>query len=235
MQLVETTTAEAFFSTILVLVLAVGVVYSVVFMNEAIRKIPVYYARRVKGNKMYQQASNYLPLKLNQAGVVPIIFALSFVLFPQMIGNFIVTSNNGVLASVGKFIVTFLNPTGFVYNSLYFLLVVGFTFFYTIIIFNPEKLSEQIQRNGGFIPGIRPGTATTGYLTSVLNRLTSVGAVFLGVIAVLPAIASAVTGITQIIVGGTSILILVSVVLETFKLMESQIAMKNYDSLTRKY
>ena len=215
------------------ILLSIFVIASVVFINEAIRKIPVYYARRIKGNRVYQAASNYLPLKLNQAGVIPIIFAVSFVLFPQLIGNFLASASNPAVANTASFLVRLFNPNGFFYNFFYFILVIGFTFFYTIVIFNPQKISEEIQKNGGFIPGIRPGLATKQFLESVLYKITSVGAVFLGIIAILPAIISKVTGLQNMIIGGTGILIVVSVILEMFKMIEAQLVMKNYDKFVQ--
>ncbi len=232
-QTLSTINPEMIINVLVVLLLAVIVVYSVVFVNEAVRRVPVYYAKRVRGNRVYQQATNYLPLKLNQAGVIPIIFAISFVLFPQMIGNFLVVSKNATLVSIGSFLTNTFDPTGFVYNALYFLLVVGFTFFYTVIVFNPDKIADEIQKHGGFIPGIRPGSATKAYLQSVLYRITTVGALFLGAVAVLPSILSAATGVPNIVIGGTGVLIVVSVVLETFKLIEAQVVMKSYDTLSR--
>lgn len=224
---------ELILNLVIFVALAVFVIAAVVFINEAIRKIPVYYAKRIRGSRMYQAAGNYLPLKLNQAGVIPIIFAVSFVLFPQLVGNFLSASKNQTLANVASFLVTAFNPEGFFYNFFYFILVIGFTFFYTIIIFNPQKISEEIQKHGGFIPGIRPGLATKQYLERILYRLTSVGAIFLGIIAILPAILSKITGISQLVIGGTSILIVVSVVLETFKMIEAQLIMKSYDKFTK--
>jgi preprotein translocase subunit SecY len=232
-QTLTTFNQEMVFSLILFLVVAVGVVASVVFINEAVRRIPVYYAKRIKGNKVYQGATNYLPLKLNQAGVVPIIFAVSFVLFPQLLGNFLQYAKQPIIASIARFLVTTFTPSGIVYNVLYFLLVIGFTFFYTIIVFNPQKIAEEIQKQGGFIPGIRPGTATKQYLEQVLYKITSVGALFLGFIAVMPTVLSALTGISGLVIGGTSILIVVSVVLETFKMIEAQLVMKSYDKFVR--
>lgn len=228
-----TLNSEMVINFIVFVVVSVGVVASVVFINEAIRRIPVYYAKRIKGNKVYQGATNYLPLKLNQAGVVPIIFAVSFVLFPQLVGNFLQYSKQPAVAAVARFLVTTFEPSGLVYNLLYFLLVIGFTFFYTIIVFSPQKISEEIQKQGGFIPGIRPGVATKQYLEQVLYKITSVGALFLGLIAVMPTILSAVTGMSGLVIGGTSILIVVSVVLESFKMMESQLVMKSYDKFVR--
>ncbi len=224
---------ESLFSILIFGIVSVGVIAAVVFINQAVRKIPVYYAKRIKGNRMYQAASNFLPLKLNQAGVIPIIFAVSFVLFPQLLGNFLQYSKNGTLATVARFLATTFNPNGFFYNFFYFILVIGFTFFYTIIVFNPQKVSEEIQKHGGFIPGIRPGSATKQYLEKILYRITTVGALFLGLIAVLPALISSVTGVTELVIGGTGILIVVSVILETFKMVEAQLMMKNYDRFVK--
>lgn len=226
-------TSEVIFNLIIFIILAVGVIGGVVFINEAVRKIPVFYASRIKGGRMYQAGTNFLPLKLNQAGVIPIIFAVSFVLFPQMIGNFFQYSKNHLIANISKFFLNIFNPSGFFYNLFYFILVVGFTYFYTVIIFNPQKISEEIQKHGGFIPGIRPGNATKQFLEKVLYRITSVGAIFLGIIAILPAIISKITGIPNLVIGGTGILIVVSVVLETFKMIDAQLVMKNYDKFLR--
>lgn len=224
---------ESIFNLVIFAVVSIGVVSAVVFINQAIRKIPVYYAKRIKGNRMYQAASNFLPLKLNQAGVIPIIFAVSFVLFPQLLGNFLQYSTNKTVATVARFLATTFNPDGFFYNFFYFILVIGFTFFYTIIVFNPQKVAEEIQKHGGFIPGIRPGSATKQYLEKILYRITTVGALFLGMIAILPAFVSKITGVTELVIGGTGILIIVSVILETFKMVEAQLMMKNYDRFVK--
>ncbi len=229
---ITTFNSEIALNIAIFLAIALTVIAAVVFINEAVRRIPVYYARRVKGNKMYQGATNFLPLKLNQAGVIPIIFAVSFVLFPQIIGNFARYIPNPTIANIGTSLATSFNPSGFLYNFVYFTLVVAFTFFYTIIVFNPQKIAEEIQKHGGFIPGIRPGTATRQYLQSVVYKITTFGAIFLGLIAVLPALVSSVTGLQNLVIGGTGILIVVSVVLETFKKIESQLVMKNYDRFT---
>ncbi len=232
-QTFQTATQEVILNIAVFLVLGVGVVAAIVFINEAVRRIPVYYARRVRGNRMYGAQNNYLPLKLNQAGVIPIIFAVSFVLLPQMLGNFLVYVKNPVVASVASFLVTAFNPAGFFYNFFYFFLVIGFTFFYTIVVFSPKKISEEIQKNGGFIPGIRPGEATRAYLQVIVYRITSFGALFLGTIAILPAILSTLTGLPNLVIGGTSILIVVTVVLETFKTVEAQLVMRSYDKFVR--
>jgi len=224
---------ESIINIIVFMLLGALVVASIVFINEAVRRIPVYYAKRIRGNKMYQGATNYLPLKLNQAGVIPIIFAVSFVLFPQMLGNFFMFSKNETVASIATFFVRVFSPTGFFYNFFYFILVIGFTYFYTIVIFNPKKIADEIQKNGGFVPGIRPGTATKEYLQKVLYRITSVGAIFLGVIAVLPAILSKATGLQDLVIGGTGVLIVVSVILETFKNIEAQLISRSYEKFVQ--
>ena len=228
-----TTSNESLLSSAMVVGLMMVVVFCVVFVNQAVRKVPIYYAKRIRGNRMYQGASNFLPLRLNQAGVIPIIFAISFVLFPQLIGNFLSTAPNKGVAQIAQTIAQLFNPQGLLYNVIYFVLVIGFTFFYTIIVFNPEKISEEIQKHGGFIPGIRPGEATKKYLQNILYKITTLGALFLGMIAIMPALISSATGIKNLVIGGTGVLIVVSVVLETFKVIETQIAMKSYDKFSR--
>ncbi|MBI2049734.1 preprotein translocase subunit SecY [Candidatus Roizmanbacteria bacterium] len=223
---------EIIFNTLIFIVLSIFVIAAIVFINEAVRRIPVYYARRIRGNRIYQAATNYLPLKLNQAGVIPIIFAVSFVLFPQLVGNFLAQAPNQTVAQVATKIAAWFNPNGFFYNFFYFILVIGFTYFYTVVVFNPQKIAEDIQKNGGFIPGIRPGSATKQFLSGIVYRITSVGAIFLGIIAILPAIVSRLTGLANLVIGGTGILIVVSVILETFKMIEAQLIMKNYERFT---
>lgn len=226
-------TFEMIFNLLVFIIVALLVIAAVVFVNEAVRKIPVYYAKRIHGNRMYQAQTNYLPLKINQAGVIPIIFAVSFVLFPQLLGNFFQYAKIKWISGLAIFLIKLFDPGGFFYNFFYFLLVIGFTFFYTVIIFNPQKIAEEIQKHGGFIPGIRPGLATKEYLEKVLYRITSAGAVFLGLIAIAPAVISKLTNIQNLVIGGTGVLIVVSVVLETFKMIEGHLAMKSYDKFIR--
>ncbi len=224
-------TSELIFKILVFVVLSLIVIASIVYINEAVRKIPVYYARRIRGNRVYQAPANFLPLRLNQAGVIPIIFAVSFVLFPQLLANFFKYSKVKFLAEISNFILTVFNPGGFIYNFVYFILVVAFSFFYTFLVFNPEKIAEELQKQGAFIPGIRPGKATQEYLQSVLLKITFVGAIFLGIIAILPVIVSKITQVQGLAIGGTGVLIVVSVVLETFKSLEAQLVMKRYDKL----
>jgi preprotein translocase subunit SecY len=233
-QTISTANANNFFNLISFLVMGVLVIASIVFINEGTRKITVYYAKRVRGNKMYGGQSTHLPLRVNQAGVIPIIFAVSLVLLPSMIANYLTASPNKFLSNMATGIAGLFNPSGPFYNSLYFLLVVGFTYFYTAVIFNPKKIAEEIQKYGGFIPGIRPGTPTAGYLNYVLTRITLAGAIFLGIIAILPTIVTAFTKVSTLMLGGTGILIVVSVVLETIKAVEAQLVMRNYEGYDKK-
>ena len=208
-------------------VLATLVVGAIVFMNEAVRQIPISYARR--GARVSPGFSSYLPLRLNQAGVIPIIFAVSLVLAPSMISQFLSGASDPRVQSFVNFLTSVFNPRSAVYNIFYFLLVVGFTYFYTAVVFNPQKISENLQKNGGFVPGIRPGGQTANYLSFVLNRITLVGAVFLGAVAILPALFQNVIGVANLAIGGTGILIVVSVVLEITRELESQLVMKRYE------
>jgi preprotein translocase subunit SecY len=215
------------------LVMGLLVVGSIVVVNEATRQIQVFYAKRVRGNKVYGGQSTHLPLRLNQAGVIPIIFAVSLMLIPSLVANYLTLSKNDFLHNLATQLTIWFNPNSLFYNVAYFTLVVVFTYFYTAVVFNPKKISEEIQKYGGFIPGVRPGTATANYLNYILTRITLVGALFLGIIAILPAIARDLTGIQTLVLGGTGILIVVSVVLETIKSIESQLVMRNYEGFVK--
>jgi preprotein translocase subunit SecY len=223
-------TSEDIFKMIIFVVLAVMIVALIVFMNEATRQIPVNYARRVGRAGI---GASYLPLRLNQAGVIPIIFAVSLVLLPSLLGQFFAGMGNEKIAEIANKITQMFTPTSFIYNAVYFLLVLGFTYFYTSVVFNPEKISENLQKSGGFIPGIRPGTQTTSYLSGVLNKITLAGAIFLGLIAILPSLFQNMIGISNLAVGGTGILIVVSVVLEITRTLESQLVMRKYETFIR--
>lgn len=214
---------------IVFILMSVGVVSGIVVVNDAVRKITVSYARRVRGKQGVGSVDSYLPLRVNQAGVIPIIFAVSLVLLPSFLGNYLQTLQNPSLSSLGVSLGIWFSPGNWIYNVTYFLLVVVFTYFYTAVTFNPEKISEEIKKQGGFIPGIRPGKPTSSYLNKILTRITFVGALFLGVIAILPSIAGQITHINTLIIGGTGILIVVSVILETVKGLQSQLVMRNYD------
>ena len=204
------------------------VILGVVYVSEAERPIPVTYAKRIRGSTTTGGVSTYLPLRVNQAGVIPIIFALSILMFPQMISKFLMTA--GVSEVVKHLASNFYNfvSNPWVYGVTYFVLVFLFTYFYTAVTFDPESVSTNLQKNGAFIPGVRPGASTAEYLGKVLTRITLVGAIFLGLIAVLPTIVQNITGINSIAIGGTALLIVVSVVIDLIKKVEAQISIREY-------
>lgn len=209
---------------------ALLIITLVVFVSEAVRRIPIKYARRASGG----QVASYIPLQLNQAGVIPIIFAVALVSAPSLIARFAGTAGNAAVAKVANQILVFLNPATIAYNALYFLLVVGFTYFYTAtVVFNPEKVSERLQRNGAFVPGFRPGAQTQKYLSFVVNRVTLAGAVFLGFVAILPSILQSTLQISNLVIGGTGVLIVVSVILEMVRDMTAQLSMKKYERFVK--
>lgn len=206
---------------------ALLIIFGVVVVTEAERPIPVTYAKRVRGNRVYGGVSTYLPLRVNQAGVIPIIFALSILLFPQMIGNFLATFGGAFATTIAGWIAAFAQNTA-LFSMFYFALVFLFTYFYTAITFDPDTIAKNLQRNGAFVPGVRPGASTAAHLGRVLTRLTLVGAVFLAVIAVLPLIAQTITGNAALAIGGTGLLIVVSVVIDLIKKTEGQLSMREY-------
>ncbi len=212
---------------ILFLIIGALIVAGVVMVSEAERPVPVTYAKQIRGEHVSGGTQTYLPIRVNQAGVIPIIFALSILLFPQMIGSLLATSTNAFLVSISNGLMWFVNNT-WIYSITYFILVFLFTYFYTAVTFDPEQISTNLQKNGAFIPGIRPGASTKEYLSKILNRTTMMGAVFLGVIAVLPLVMKSITGITSFSIGGTSLLIVVSVVLELIKKTDAQLSMREY-------
>jgi len=210
------------------IIATLAVVAAVVFVTEAERPVPVTYAKRVRGMKVYGGTSTYLPLRLNQAGVIPIIFALSLLLLPQMAASFFATSTaHPILAGMSQAVLAALQNLTF-YGIMYFLFVFIFTYFYTAVTFDPTQIAEQLQRNGAFIPGVRPGHSTTEYLAQVITRITFVGAAFLGIIAVLPIIMQAITGIQALTIGGTALLIVVSVVLDLARRVDAQLSIREY-------
>jgi preprotein translocase subunit SecY len=199
----------------------------VVVITEAERPIPITYARRVRGMKVYGGISTYLPLRLNQSGVMPIIFALSILLFPQMIFSFLQGLESPIINSIASAVLGVLN-NGWIYAAIYFILVFLFTYFYTAVTFDPNQISKNLQKSGAFIPGVRPGQNTSEYIGRILTRLTLVGATFLGVIAVLPLGMQAATGVAAFAIGGTALLIAVSVVLDLVRRIESQLSIREY-------
>lgn len=212
------------------IVLALVVIAGIVMMNEGERKVPVSYARRVRGNKLYGGVSSYLPLRVGQAGVIPIIFAISLLLFPQFIGQIVAGFSYDLGLKINEF-TSVLTNNQLVYGILYFLLVFVFTYFYIGITFDPQEISKNLQRSGGFIPGIRPGEPTAVYLKSVVQRVTLFGATALGLIAILPIVTQAFTGTQVLTIGGTSILIVVAVALDVAKQIESQVTVREYENI----
>jgi preprotein translocase subunit SecY len=225
-------TKSAFITAITVVVLIVIVAF-VVFMEQAQRRIPVQYAKRMVGRRMYGGTSTYIPLKVNQAGVIPVIFASSLLYIPQLAASLLGNQNNpqGWVAWVDRY---FASSSSSVYLGLFFVLIVGFTYFYVSITFNPTEVADNMKKYGGFIPGIRPGRPTAEYLNFVLTRLTAPGSLYLAVIGLIPAVAFAVMGVSnQIPFGGTSLLIMVGVGLDTVKQIESQLQQRNYEGFLR--
>jgi preprotein translocase subunit SecY len=213
------------------LVAAIAIIGLIIFMNEATRQIPIHYARR--GSVGPAPFASYLPLRLNQAGVIPIIFAVSLVLLPSFASQFLRGVGNTQIAQIAARMAELFKPQSLLYNIIYFILVFGFTYFYTAVVFNPEKISENLQKSGGFIPGIRPGGETSKYLSFVLARITLVGGLFLGAIAILPSIFQNTIGIANLAVGGTGILIVVSVILEVTRELEGELAMRRYETFVK--
>ncbi len=201
--------------------------YAVVVMTEAERPVPITYAKQSRGGATYGGTSSYIPLRLNQAGVIPIIFAMSILLFPQMVLNVLSTFNINGLDSVSNVVNGFLNNQP-IYAAAYFILVILFAFFYTAVTFDPDSMSKNLQRNGAFIAGLRPGSATSDYLAGLITRLTLVGAIFLAFVAVLPLLLQIATGITALAIGGTAILIVVNVVLDLLRRLDSQVSLREY-------
>jgi preprotein translocase subunit SecY len=213
--------------TLLYLAIGLLVIAGVVYIYEAERPVQVTYARQVRGIRSMGGNESYLPLRLTQAGVMPIIFASSMLLFPRFLAGIFAASTSGRLQAIGSALTTFLQTT-WLYASVYFILVVLFTYFYTAVTFDPKQIATNLQKNGAFIPGIRPGDATNNHLATIVTRITLVGSVFLGVVAVLPLIVQTTTGITAFAIGGTSLLITVSVIIDLIRRLDAQVAMHEY-------
>lgn len=226
---VSTWDSSQIFTYLIFILMAVVTIAGVIFINEGQRTIPVAYAKRVRGGQVYGGSTTHLPLRVNQAGVIPIIFAVSLILIPTMAANYFAQSSNAQIAGFALSLSGWLQDK-WVYGILYFVLVVLFTYFYVAVVFDPVKIAENLQKQGGYIPGIRPGNATAQYLYHIINRITLAGAFFLGAIAVLPFIVQGLTGVQAFSIGGVSILIAVSVVLETVKHIQGQLSMRSYET-----
>jgi preprotein translocase subunit SecY len=215
--------------------IAIGLVtvIGIVMLNEGQRRIPVQHAKRVRRGRVFGGGSTYETLKVNTAGMIPLIFAVSIMVFPGMVAEFLQTSNRAWLRDVAASMSTVFDPQKRIYQVVYFLMVVGFTYFYTMVLFQQQHIAENLQRQGAFIPGVRPGRNTDAYLTRVLMRITLVGALALGSVAVLPFIVAEITGVTALFLGGTSLLIVVGVAVDTMRQLEAQLMMRNYEGFIR--
>lgn len=214
-----------------VMFLAIGLVtiVGIVKVNEGQRRVPVQYAKRVRQGQMVGGTTTHIPLKVNSAGMIPLIFAVSIMVFPGMIANFLSASNREWVQNLATDLSVWLAPTSLPYNIIFFVMVVGFTFFYTMVVFQQQRIPESLQRQGAFIPGVRPGRNTAMFLQRVLSRITIVGALFLGIVAILPYIASLVTGVDTLLLSSTSLLIVVGVAIDTMRQLEAQLMMRNYE------
>lgn len=209
-------------------VIAILVIAGIVFITESERKVPVSYTRQVRDGQSYGVVSSHIPFRLNMAGVMPIIFAVSIMTFPQLIGSFMATSDSETAKNIGLAITNFLTNQWW-YGAVYFVLILVFTYFYTAITVEPHTMAENLHKNGAFIPGVRPGSNTEQYIGTVVSRITLVGALFLAVIAIIPNIVQGVTGLTNVGIGGTSILIVVSVVIDLAKKLDAQVSTRLYE------
>jgi len=226
-QVVFTASADQIPTYIAFVAVALTIIFGVVLVTEAERPIPVTHAKEARGGKVSGGASTYLPLRLNQAGVIPIIFALSILLLPQMVTNFLASVDNGSVQMVIRWLNAFI-ANQVAYGATYFLFVFIFTYFYTAVTFDPDAMAKNLQKSGAFIPGVRPGESTAKHIGNVISRITLVGATFLGAIAVLPLIVQGITGITSLTIGGTALLIAVSVIIDLIKKIDAQLVMREY-------
>mgnify|MGYP002860340691 CR=1 FL=1 len=228
-QAVSVTTQQQVMTNGIFLILFMVIISFIVFMNEAIRKVPIQYAKRIRGSRSFGGQTTHLPIRVNVAGVMPIIFAVSIMLIPSFVGSLLISQKNADLINIGQKITIWFSQTSPIYIAVYFAVVFAFTFFSAIIFFNTQDISEELKKSGAFIPGIRPGGPTKKFLDYVVSRITLAGALFLGFISILPSLAQIATGVSALAIGGTSVLIVVSVVLETAKQVESMLVGQNYD------
>jgi preprotein translocase subunit SecY len=224
-------TGTSIFSLVLFAAIGLLTVVGIIMINEGQRRIPVHYSRSImRGGRMMRQAgSSFIPLRVNSSGMIPLIFALSIMSFPVIVAGFFTAASTGWVKDAALWVYGNFQPNTFQYNIIYFVMVVAFTFFYTSVVFSQQRIAENLQKSGGAVPGIRPGPNTDRFLTTVLTRITVGGAVFLGVVAILPWIASQLTGVQQLSFTSTSLLILVGVAIDTMKQLESQLLMRRYE------
>jgi preprotein translocase subunit SecY len=209
-------------------VLAIITVVAIIYVYEGQRRIPVQISKQIRGNRVYGGGTTHIPLKVNSAGMIPLIFASSMLILPSTVASYFVSNSNEIVSNVATFIYNTFNTNSGVYWLLYFVLVVAFTFFYALVIFQQQNIAENLQRQNGFIPGIRPGRPTHQYLSAVLIRITVAGAVFLGIVAILPYLVKLATGFQTLTISSTAVLIVVGVALDTMRQLEAQLIMRNY-------
>ncbi|MGH2559065.1 MAG: preprotein translocase subunit SecY [Thermomicrobiales bacterium] len=222
-------TSDNVIGTLTFVLIALVTIVGIVLINEGQRRIPVHHAKRVRAGRVYGGTTTHIPLKVNSAGMIPLIFAVSIMVFPGMVANFLTGSERSGLREFAGDLTEFFSPTSFQYNFVYFFMVVGFTYFYTMVIFQQQRIPETLQRQGAFIPGVRPGRNTQLYLQRVLNRITLVGALFLGLVAIMPYLASWLTDVQTLQLSATSLLIVVGVAIDTMRQLEAQLMMRNYE------
>jgi preprotein translocase subunit SecY len=228
-QMLTTNIPSLFFFLVITIVTIIGIV----FIQEGHRRIPVQYGKRVRGTKVYGGQSTHIPLRVNSSGMIPLIFAISILIFPGVIAGYFTASDNSIISGIANAIYNSFNQNSPVYWIVYFIMVIGFTYFYTDVIFRQQNIPEMLQQNGGFIPGIRPGKKTEDYLNGVLQRITLVGALFLGIVAILPFLVRDVTETTTLIITSTGLLIVVGVVLDTMKQLQAQLLMRHYEGFIK--
>jgi preprotein translocase subunit SecY len=208
-------------------------IVGIVLVNEGQRRVPVHYAKRIRGNRMYGGTSTHIPLRVNSAGMIPLIFAVSILVFPGTIATWLAAAEAPWLRDAANFLQRVFDPNTVWYQVLYFLMVVFFSYFYTLVVFQQQNIAESLQKNGGFIPGVRPGRPTASYLLKVLNRITLIGAGFLGLVAVLPFLAGQLTGVTTLLLESTALLIVVGVAIDTMRQLEAQLLMRHYEGFIK--
>ncbi len=226
-------TQDNFIGIVFFAIIALVTVVGIVLINEGQRRIPVHHAKRIRGGRQYGGNTTFIPLRVNSAGMIPLIFAVSIMVFPGMVANFLASSSREGVRDFGGTLTRLFSPNSVQYNIIYFLMVVGFTYFYTMVIFQQQKIPENLQRQGAFIPGVRPGKNTAVYLMRVLTRITLIGALFLGLVAILPFIASRITGVQTLLLSATSLLIVVGVAIDTMRQLEAQLMMRNYEGFIK--
>ncbi len=226
-------TTQNIFGTLIFVLLGLLTIVGIVLINEGQRRIQVNYARRVRGNRQYGGQTTHIPLKVNSAGMIPLIFAVSIMVFPGYIANLFTASNRPWLRGPAEFLTRLFDANSLQYQVIYFLMTVFFTYFYTVVIFQQQRIAENLQKNGGYIPGIRPGPPTSVFLNRVLTRITLVGALFLGTVAVLPWVVARLTGVQTLFLGSTSLLIVVGVAIDTMRQLEAQLLMRHYEGFIK--